>query len=239
MNRLTPTGAVFETHHRNDSTLRYHRHGMSFATIVLDGSYTEVRDTVPQACARGAIVVHSASEEHADHFLDDAHCLNIELPHLDSPSGSVAVDAITRTAVDCVVTAFYKDPAALDAAVDALQAALRNRVDEPVKGKPAWLDPVLEKFSWCDAAPLRDAAKMAGIHPVQFSRAFHKHVGMTPNDYRCESRMKRASDLLLVSTASLVRIAHDCGFADQSHLTRTFSEALGVSPAHYRRVFAR
>ena len=238
MNRLTAAGAVFETHHRNDSTLRYHRHGMSFATIVLDGSYTEVRDTVPHACAPGTIVVHSACEEHADHFLDDARCLNVELPHVEGAYGTFSVDAAVRTAVDCLVTAFYED-AELDATVVALQAALRDRVDESASRKPAWLDPVLDGFSWCDAVPLRDAAKMAGVHPVQFSRAFHKHVGMTPNDYRRESRLKRASDLLLVSTASLIRISQDCGFADQSHLTRTFSEALGVSPAHYRRVFAR
>jgi transcriptional regulator GlxA family with amidase domain len=44
---------------------------------------------------------------------------------------------------------------------------------------------------------------------------------------------------VLGTTKSISHIAMRAGVSDQSHLTRLFSERLGVSPAAYRRTFAR
>jgi AraC family transcriptional regulator len=239
MDRVTESGAVFETHHAGGSTLHYHRHGISFITIVLDGSYTEVRDREPRPCGRGSLVIHPGDEEHADHFLKDARCVNLELPNPIAVSGVVKADWAIRSVVESVVRAFYGNPDSLQAAVEQLQTALRSRLQVATPAHPDWLQPVLDEFAWCEPVPQREAARMAGVHPVQFSRAFHRHVGMTANQYRRQSRLRRASELLLSSTAPLARIAQHCGFADQSHLTRAFSQTLGLSPARYRHVFAR
>jgi transcriptional regulator GlxA family with amidase domain len=51
--------------------------------------------------------------------------------------------------------------------------------------------------------------------------------------------VRLASKLLLTTTAPIASIALNAGFSDQSHLTRFFSERLGISPAGYRRTFAR
>jgi AraC family transcriptional regulator len=83
------------------------------------------------------------------------------------------------------------------------------------------------------------AAAIAGVHPTHFSRAFHHHLGITPNEYRRRARVRLASDLLLGSTISLAQIGLRCGFADQSHFTRTFTTATGIAPSTYRRSFAR
>jgi AraC-like DNA-binding protein len=239
MELLTAAGAVFESLHVKNSTLGFHRHGVAFATIVLDGSYTEVRHGVAHSFSRGAIVVHDASEEHADYFLGDARCLNVELPAGIETGEPLNGNAALRAAAAHVRLAFYDEPALLETAVKGFLALLRSPQQAPAAAPPDWLKPVLEAFEWCDPVPLRGAARLAGVHPVQFSRAFHRHVGMTSNEYRRQSRLRRASKLLLESTVSLVRVAQDCGFADQSHLTRTFSESVGLSPAHYRQVFAR
>jgi transcriptional regulator GlxA family with amidase domain len=34
---------------------------------------------------------------------------------------------------------------------------------------------------------------------------------------------------------AVAEIAFACGFADQSHFTRTFAKQLGAPPAHWRR----
>jgi AraC family transcriptional regulator len=47
--------------------------------------------------------------------------------------------------------------------------------------------------------------------------------------------VKRAKESLRGSNLPIVEIAVACGFADQSHLTRVFSKALGISPAAWRR----
>ena len=49
--------------------------------------------------------------------------------------------------------------------------------------------------------------------------------------------MTRAKELL--SKLPLADVALACGFADQSHLTRTFRRLEGMTPAAFRRAGAR
>jgi len=51
--------------------------------------------------------------------------------------------------------------------------------------------------------------------------------------------VRLASKLLLTTSSPLARVALSAGLSDQSHLTRLFSERLGLSPAAFRRTFAR
>jgi AraC-like DNA-binding protein len=229
MERITEAGAVFETDHRGLSAMEHHRHGSSFVTLVLGGAYVEVCDMVPALCRNGSIVVHDAAEEHADRFASDTRCLNVELPHGSRAAslrgGSVALDlAPVQNAVGDVVRSFYGDGRELGAAVVRLHDALR-RSTEAAPERPSWLRSVIDGFPWDEGVPLREAAAIAGLHETHFSRAFRRHVGMTK--------------MLLTTTAPISRIALNAGFSDQSHLTRAFSRSLGLSPARYRRTFAR
>ena len=52
-------------------------------------------------------------------------------------------------------------------------------------------------------------------------------------------RLEAAASQLRHSRESIGRIALDCGFADQSHLTRAFSLHFGVPPARYRQAHRR
>ena len=152
MERITEAGAVFETDHRGCSAMRHHRHGSPFVTIVLRGAYVEVSDSVPELCNSGAIVVHDATEEHADRFASDTYCLNVELPRESGAAGlrgSVVLDrAPLRVAVGEVVATFYGHGRELGVAVAALQAALLRRSAEPVPERPDWLRNVIEAFPW-------------------------------------------------------------------------------------------
>ena len=47
--------------------------------------------------------------------------------------------------------------------------------------------------------------------------------------------MKTAKQLMTVRDLPLSEIAISAGFANQSHFTRVFSAAVGVSPAAWRR----
>ena len=50
--------------------------------------------------------------------------------------------------------------------------------------------------------------------------------------------MRRAADALARSSAPLGQIALDAGFADQSHFTRAFRAAYGVTPRRWRALHA-
>jgi len=238
MQRLTAADPVFETRHRRGGTLHQYQHGFRYMTIVQRGAYVEVNGDMPRRLNAGSLVFHSADEEHADHFLDDALCLNVVLPPDVQVWPQTQSDPTVVRAIRSILGSFYAGDGLLQTSVSECVTLLR-RLGRASTKRPLWLDPVLEQFTWCEPVPLRDAASMAGIHPVQFSRAFQRHVGLTSNEYRRLARVSRASTLLLGSTASLSRIATDCGFADQSHFTRTYTEALSLSPSRYRQVFAR
>jgi AraC family transcriptional regulator len=81
-----------------------------------------------------------------------------------------------------------------------------------------------------------DLAELARLSLSHFSRTFRETFGRTPANYIAYCRMRRAQQLMLESTHSLVSIALECGLADQSHFTRVFRRIWGVSPGLWRRL---
>lgn len=67
-----------------------------------------------------------------------------------------------------------------------------------------------------------------------FSKAFKQSFGKTPYRWLLEYRVGRAKELLR-SDMPISQVALECGFSDQSHLTRVFSMILGETPGQWRR----
>ncbi len=82
---------------------------------------------------------------------------------------------------------------------------------------------------------LVDLSSLVDMHERSFSAAFKGKTGQTPYQYLLDIRIERARSMLHSSTATILQIAHDTGFADQAHLTAVFTRRVGVPPAHYRR----
>lgn len=86
-----------------------------------------------------------------------------------------------------------------------------------------------------DAPRLEDIAKASGLSPFHLLRVFADTTGQTPHAFLTQLRVDRARTLL-GSSLPLARIAAECGFADQSHLTRLFRRQCGVTPGHFRKI---
>jgi AraC family transcriptional regulator len=82
---------------------------------------------------------------------------------------------------------------------------------------------------------IRDLSAVARRSPAHFARKFKLAVGESPHAYVVRRRLERACHLMITSAASLSEIALSAGFSDQSHLCRIFRQALGRSPAKWRR----
>jgi AraC-like DNA-binding protein len=78
-------------------------------------------------------------------------------------------------------------------------------------------------------------ASECGLSTSHFIRAFRNSVGVAPHQWLMRRRIDKALDLMRDRSRSLSEIALACGFADQSHFTRSFTAALGESPSAYRR----
>ena len=83
-----------------------------------------------------------------------------------------------------------------------------------------------------------DLARVVQLSTSHFSRAFKKSFGETPRGYVMRQRMHHAQVIMLSSQEPLVKIALDCGMADQSHFSRVFRRVVGVTPAAWRRRFS-
>jgi AraC family transcriptional regulator len=217
--------AVLDIAYDGESVLDEHRHDGAYLSVVVDGSYTELRDGLPRHCVPGTAIFHGPGEVHADYFAAEGRCVNFE-------AGSRATFCTESLLRAVTATHPHYEPAVRAALAATGAATVRH-------DQPAWLRAVLHEFNWLEPVPLEGASVMAGLHPTHFVRAFRRHAGMTPGEYRRAARVRAASSLLLESSSPISRIAHECGFSDQSHLTNVFREATGISPRRYRRAFAR
>lgn len=82
---------------------------------------------------------------------------------------------------------------------------------------------------------IRDLAEACGFSQAHFSRAFRQATGKPPHRWLLEQRVERAKKLLAHTDDDISAIALACGFADQSHLTRVFFRATGITPGAWRR----
>jgi len=78
-------------------------------------------------------------------------------------------------------------------------------------------------------------AKLVSFSKSHFSRAFKQTLGLPPMTYVKMRRVEKAKTLMTSTNQQLTEIALICGFADQSHLNRSFRRVLGVSPGRWRR----
>ncbi|MEV7024814.1 AraC family transcriptional regulator [Kitasatospora sp. NPDC093558] len=81
---------------------------------------------------------------------------------------------------------------------------------------------------------LTDLAAVAGVSPSHFTRAFRASTGQSPHQYLVRLRLEHARRALLTTDTPIAAIAQLCGFADQSHLTRTMRLHTGITPSALR-----
>lgn len=81
---------------------------------------------------------------------------------------------------------------------------------------------------------LATLAELVGMSRFQALRAFKRHYGLPPQAYHLRVRLSLAQRALREGVPP-ARVAAEFGFTDQSHLTRHFKRALGVTPARYAR----
>ncbi|MEO0759108.1 MAG: AraC family transcriptional regulator [Cyanobacteria bacterium J06648_16] len=80
-----------------------------------------------------------------------------------------------------------------------------------------------------------DLATLAGMSESHFSRCFKRSVGVSPYRYLMQQRVERAKRLLERQSMPISAVALECGFANQTHLTKVFRQMTGVTPKAYQK----
>ena len=83
---------------------------------------------------------------------------------------------------------------------------------------------------------LDDLARETGRSRFQVNRAFQAATGLPPHRYLTNIRLERARSMLALGD-SAAEVAAAVGFSDQSHLTRRFKAAYGVTPGRFQAAY--
>lgn len=169
----------------------------------------------------------------------DAHWLQEHAPTLDGETARV-LDCPALYAQFCAMNDLLfsaasteEKDAALLAFLGACAGADANALPSAYKPVPQQLVPVLDALQAQPLASLQQLAQAAGISRYQLIRAFHAATDMTPHAYQLNANVNRARSSLQAGTA-LAQVAHELGFADQSHFQRVFKAHAGITPGRYR-----
>jgi transcriptional regulator GlxA family with amidase domain len=109
---------------------------------------------------------------------------------------------------------------------------------------PAGRSALQEVQRWVAASPATDhsvasLAKRMELSPRHFARLFRSEVGITPAAWVKAVRVTAARRLLEDGQHTPKQVAALCGFADADTLRRAFARQVGVTPADYRKRYAK
>ncbi len=130
--------------------------------------------------------------------------------------------------------------------LSALQSLVRNHAsgvaseqqttDHTSSGRrvAAYEDAIRDSISGA-SVDLGTLAALGGVQVNQVIRDFRQIHGMTPGEFLRMKRLQHAKKVLN-DGASLTEAAMEAGFSDQSHFSRMFRRAYGMTPSDYRRL---
>lgn len=135
------------------------------------------------------------------------------------------------------------EPLAFDSLLLELLALFRRHARVPRKaddGRATRFAPVVDYLHahLARRLTLEELAAVAGLSPFHFLRQFQAQHHATPQQMLMAFRLAEAKRQLSRGERP-AQVAAAVGLADQAHLTRSFAQRYGVTPARYQRELRR
>jgi AraC family transcriptional regulator len=230
-----------------------HTHTQASFSFVLDGDYLESYETKAQVRQPSTIIFHPPQESHSvDYGSEPVRILSV---HLDFKrlayirEYSDILDSSTSRRTETTARLgrrLYQEFCRMDAVsalgIEALVLEILADASRPTptaeRRTPHWIRRVEEFLhdNFSESFAVHEIAKIAGVHPVHLARVFRERNGCTMGEYVRRLRVEFARHEIAATQTPLGEIAITAGFADQSHLTRTFKSYLAITPSEYRKV---
>jgi AraC-like DNA-binding protein len=82
---------------------------------------------------------------------------------------------------------------------------------------------------------IKDIAREARISPFHFIRQFEALFGLTPHQFRIQSRLDHARLLLAMGRHSVTEVCMEVGFSSLGSFSDLFARRMGTTPSDYQR----
>jgi AraC-like DNA-binding protein len=82
---------------------------------------------------------------------------------------------------------------------------------------------------------IEDVARAVAISPFHFIRQFDAVFGLTPHQFRIQSRLEEAKRLLVTGHHSVTGVCMAVGFSSLGSFSESFKRRVGSSPSAYQR----
>lgn len=228
-----------------------HSHDDAHFLLALDGGYRSLahdpltpRD---QAFGPGALIWNPAGVEHRDCF-DEAGGRFLSVSFAAPPGAPRGepirlrggVEGVARRLVGAVALYSTGDAIAIEGLALDLAAGVHDADVLEEDPAPDWLWRACQAIGDLSAQPgleVRAVAEAVGVHPVSLARRYRRHFGRSPAQAIRLARADRAAGGM-ARGRDLAAVASECGYADQSHMTRDFLAFYGLTPARYRAIFS-
>lgn len=215
----------------------FHAHHAIQVTLALDGQFQLY---AADRSLPGPAVVVAPDARHAFEPKGRIALLFVEP---ESPAGRALVDLLADDAAAALtsdrlgdlparIAQAFAQPSPDDAALRELGRSLVRRLadgadapppDPRVKAVIAWAADRLDR-------PIRvaEAAVLVGLSADRMSHLFVEQTGLAFRTYLLWLRLVRAVEVFAAG-ASLTEAAHEAGFADSAHFSRTFRRMFGIA----------
>ena len=227
-------------------------HGRFSVTVMRSAAVVRCESSRSLVAARNCVLVVPASQLYSLRAQSRSTGATVTLlvgaSHLNgldaTDRAAIVTDAALVERVEALVTQLSHPEVSLECAV-TVRGVLGELIEsaEPVgsalprQGTPLVAARDYLRAHFGESVTIAELAGMMGLAESHLIRAFHREFGLPPHAYQMRLRLAAACELL-ASGLSVSTVAFECGFADQSHLSRNFKAVYGLTPAAWASAVA-
>ena len=238
-----------ETRYPVDAAFPRHSHDLAYFSVLIGGTHVEQVAREEIDYRPFVATFHPTGEEHSGLIRGGSRMFVLEMGEAwvsrvaareAVPAEGLRLEAGTSAQLTArLYHEFLRDDDCSALAIEGLACELLEAAAHCTQvetRRPRWLARVedLLREEADGRLDLGYIAGEAGVHPMHAARVFRRHHGMSMGAFLRRLKVEAACASLARPGSSLAEVAARLGFTDQSHFTRTFKAATGLTPGRFR-----